>query len=117
KATCGGHEQVISRDLIALLRGKDQTSSFHGFRYSRCRNLRAAIWAQVSAFGSQSMRSLLRRATLPSSAVVVERWPISISLIGFWRVFTQSRKLAQCERFELLLDFSSTACRPESFSG
>src|SRR6187401_3026069 len=87
-------QQFVSWDLCVLPGVEYQTSSFHGLRYSRCRNLRAAGWAVVSAFESQSMRSLLRSATLPSSAVVVERCPISISLTGFWRVLMHSRKFA-----------------------
>ena len=63
------------------------------------------------------MRSLLRSDTLPSSAVAVERCPISISLIGLCRVFTQSRKFAQWAMLELLLLFTSTACKSDPFSG
>src|SRR5690242_5927767 len=58
----GGAEQIIREGLRILRGAEDHTSSFHGLRYSRCRYFRAATCAQVSAFGSQSMRSLLRSA-------------------------------------------------------
>src|SRR5579859_2959091 len=117
EAVLRGAQQIVGGNLAVLARRENQTSSFHGLRYSRCRYLRAALWGVVSVFESQSIRSLLRSDTLPSSAVAVERCPISISLIGRCRVFTQSRKFAQCAMLALLLLFTSTGCKSEPFSG
>src|ERR1700688_1309865 len=93
------------------------TTSFQGLRYSRVRYFFASACATVHFCGSKSSLSLLRNATLPSRQVVVECMHFSISLVGFSRVLTQSRKLAQCSRLPPLVDFISDASSVEPFSG
>jgi len=39
----------------------------------------------------------------------VERWHVSISLVGFWRLFTHSRKFAQWLAFPESVDCCSAA--------
>jgi len=63
------------------------------------------------------MRSRLRSATLPSKQVVVERWQVSMSLIGRRRVRMQSRKFSQCATLLLLNRGTSTSARSLPFSG
>src|SRR5512144_722598 len=81
------------------------TVSFHGFRYSLFRNGFASGCFTLRLAASQSTRTLLRSAILPSRQVEVERKHFSISLMGFSRERTHSRKLAQCRRLPLLSDF------------
>ena len=73
------------------------TFSFHGLRYSRATYLSATgSFSTRSVYLFQVMRLPERRAIFPSKAVVVERCPISMSQIGAWRDFKQSRKLRAC---------------------
>src|SRR5579885_844746 len=71
------------------------TSSFQGRRYSRVMYAAASVCFAVVCCGSKSTRMPLRKATFPSKHVVVERRQISISLVGFCRVFMHDRKFAQ----------------------
>ena len=56
-------------------------------------------------------------AALPRMAVVVEWWPISISLCGRARVFMQSMKFCQWSSNASFDLCTSTAWSEESFSG
>src|SRR5688500_9441570 len=93
----GRHLRLLG--FLRRLSPHPYTTSFQGFRSSRERNLRASDCLTVHFASSQSTRSLLRRETLASRHVAVDRLQISISAFGFLRVFMQSRKFAQWAPF------------------
>src|SRR6267154_454860 len=70
-------DQPVFSEAVELVRR--YTTNFQGLRSSLERYLRASGCFVVHFDSSQSMRSLLRSATLPSRHVVVDRWHFSIS--------------------------------------
>src|SRR5262249_26527837 len=87
--------------------------SFHGARYAFVTIFAASASPVISSFaGSQVIFLPARMAMLPRWHTVAERWPISTSQIGSFRLLMQSSQLA----WWFLLTYSLTASAPSGWS-
>src|SRR6478736_5489667 len=82
------------RHLDSGIRGirRLQTFNTHGARYSRSTSAAAFALSLVTRSDELSQTTVEpdRYAMLPRMAVLVERWPVSMSQIGAWRDLMQS---------------------------